>query len=109
MSGEWLGRYVADVLSDFRTAKANSKEVVQSKLLFKKRMFRETDESITEAMFINLSYVQVSRDRTHRISLDSPSSLHHHHRLAYRLYCRECIYRDDLDSLTMSSLCTTTS
>jgi hypothetical protein len=31
----------------------------QSKLLFKKRMFRETDETITEPQFINLSYVQV--------------------------------------------------
>lgn len=45
-----LCRYVADVLADFRLAKANSKEAVQSKLLFRKRMFRETDESITEPM-----------------------------------------------------------
>ena len=56
-------RYVADVLADFRTLKGQgTKEAVQSKLLFKKRMFRETDESITEAMFINLSYVQAQHD-----------------------------------------------
>jgi hypothetical protein len=53
---------VADVLADFRLAKANTKEAVQSKLLFRKRMFRETDESITEPMFINLSYVQAQHD-----------------------------------------------
>ena len=34
-------------------------EGFSSKLLFKKRMFRETDETITEPQFINLSYVQV--------------------------------------------------
>lgn len=34
----------------------------QSKLLFKKRMFRETDETITEAQFVNLSYVQAQHD-----------------------------------------------
>uniref|UniRef100_A0A7S0R8D5 Kinesin-like protein n=1 Tax=Pyramimonas obovata TaxID=1411642 RepID=A0A7S0R8D5_9CHLO len=56
-------KYVADVLADFRTLKGQgTKEAVQSKLLFKKRMFRETDESITEAMFINLSYVQAQHD-----------------------------------------------
>jgi len=56
-------KYVADVLADFRTLKGQgTKEAVQSKLLFKKRMFRETDESITEPMFINLSYVQAQHD-----------------------------------------------
>lgn len=34
----------------------------QSKLLFKKRMFRETDETITETQFVNLSYVQAQHD-----------------------------------------------
>ena len=37
----------------------NSQENYSSKLLFKKRMFRETDETITEPQFVNLSYVQV--------------------------------------------------
>lgn len=38
------------------------REGCQSRLLFKKRMFRETDESIAEAQFINLSYVQAQHD-----------------------------------------------
>ena len=63
VAGSSFHRYVADVLADFRTLKGQgTKEAVQSKLLFKKRMFRETDESITEPMFINLSYVQAQHD-----------------------------------------------
>lgn len=50
-------KYVADVLYDVKNSK--QKELLQSRLLFKKRMFRETDETITEAQFVNLSYVQV--------------------------------------------------
>lgn len=50
-------KYVADVLYDIRSSK--QKDLLQSRLLFKKRMFRETDETITEAQFVNLSYVQV--------------------------------------------------
>lgn len=50
-------KYVADVLYDIKNSK--QKELLQSRLLFKKRMFRETDETITEAQFVNLSYVQV--------------------------------------------------
>lgn len=52
-------RYLADVLYDFKNAKQKD---VTSKLLFKKRMFRETDEAITEPQFINLSFVQVWTD-----------------------------------------------
>jgi hypothetical protein len=48
-------KYIADVMFEFR----NAKRETQSKLLFKKRMFRETDETITEPQFITLSYVQV--------------------------------------------------
>lgn len=54
-------RYMADILVDFRTGKA-SKEGIQSKILFKKRMFRETDETITEPVFVNLSFVQAQHD-----------------------------------------------
>ena len=54
-------RYMADVLVDFRAGKA-AKEGVQSKILFKKRMFRETDETITEPVFVNLSFVQAQHD-----------------------------------------------
>lgn len=50
-------KYVADILQDFKAAKGRD---YQSKVLFKKRMFRETDETITEPQFITLSYVQVS-------------------------------------------------
>ncbi len=49
-------KYIADILYEFR----NSKRELQSKLLFKKRMFRETDETVIEPQFITLSYVQVS-------------------------------------------------
>jgi hypothetical protein len=51
-------RYVADVLMEFKNSR-QAKDGWQSRLLFKKRMFRETDETITEPQFINLSYVQV--------------------------------------------------
>lgn len=33
-----------------------------ARLLFKKRMFRETDEAISEPIFISLSYVQAQHD-----------------------------------------------
>lgn len=46
---------------EMRSPKA-AKEGFQSRLLFKKKMFRETDEAITEPMFINLSYVQAQHD-----------------------------------------------
>lgn len=50
-------KYIADVLYEFKNSKQKD---TQSKLLFKKRMFRETDETITEPQFVNLSYVQAS-------------------------------------------------
>eukprot|EP00899_Mesostigma_viride_P014526 jgi/Mesvir1/23074/Mv10000-RA.2 len=56
-------RNIADVLTEFKNLKERSKgEVIQCKILFKKRLFRETDEGITEPMFINLSYVQAQHD-----------------------------------------------
>lgn len=54
-------KYIADVLCEFRNSKF-TREGFQSKLLFKKRMFRETDETITEPQFVNLSYVQAQHD-----------------------------------------------
>lgn len=48
-------RYVADVLYEMKATKQKDS---QCKLLFKKRMFRETDETVTEPQFIALSYVQ---------------------------------------------------
>ncbi len=54
-------RYIADLVSDMRNPKT-AREGTQSRLLFKKRMFRETDEAISEPQFINLSYVQAQHD-----------------------------------------------
>ena len=53
-------RYVADVLYELKAAK--SREGFQSRLLFKKRMFRETDENISDPQFINLSFIQAQYD-----------------------------------------------
>ncbi len=61
-------RYIADILCEFRNSKI-AKEGWVSRLLFKKRMFRETDETITEPQFINLTYVQVrSHSSTDQLS-----------------------------------------
>lgn len=53
-------KYIADIMYELRANK--QKEFAASKLLFKKRMFRETDETITEPQFVNLSYVQAQHD-----------------------------------------------
>jgi hypothetical protein len=53
-------RYISDVMFDFKQMK--TKEGIASKLLLKKRLFRETDESITEPQFVNLSYIQAQHD-----------------------------------------------
>jgi hypothetical protein len=53
-------KYIGDIVAEFKnTREKNKGELVQCKLLFKKRLFRESDEAITEPMFIQLSYVQV--------------------------------------------------
>lgn len=50
-------------MAEFKLSRDRSKgELIQSKLLFKKRLFRESDEAITEPMFVQLSYIQVSLD-----------------------------------------------
>ena len=54
-------KYIADVLYEIRSLRGG-KEAYNSRLLFKKRMFRETDEAITETQFVNLSYVQAQYD-----------------------------------------------
>ena len=54
-------RYVADVLAELR-AGAGAKGRPPPRLLFKKRMFRETDEGVTEPTFIRLSYVQAAAE-----------------------------------------------
>lgn len=53
-------KYVGDLLADFKAAKDRSKgEVLHCKLVFKKRLFRESDEAVADPMFVQLSYVQV--------------------------------------------------
>ncbi len=52
-------KYVGDIVAEFKATKEKTKGELQCRLLFKKRLFRESDESITEPMFVQLSYVQV--------------------------------------------------
>ena len=64
LAEEYIGlddhRFIGDLLIDFKVSKERSKgEILQCKLVFKKRLFRESDETITEPMFVQLSYVQV--------------------------------------------------
>ena len=53
-------KYVADAMFDIKQAK--SKDGQSIKLLFKKKMFRETDETISEPRFVSLSYIQAQHD-----------------------------------------------
>ena len=54
-------RYIGDLIVEFRALKERNKgEALQCKLLFKKKLFREADEAITEPMFIKLIYIQVT-------------------------------------------------
>ena len=67
LSEEHIGlddnKYIGDIVSEFKLSRDRSKgELFQSKLLFKKRLFRESDEAITEPMFVQLSYIQVHPD-----------------------------------------------
>nr|GMC91386.1 kinesin-like calmodulin-binding protein [Ipomoea batatas] len=64
---EYLGlddnAYIADLLANFKTSKYIGKgEVMHFKLVFKKKLFRESDEAVTDPMFIQLSYVQLQHD-----------------------------------------------
>jgi hypothetical protein len=54
-------KYIGDLVAEFKATKEKTKggEMVQCKLLFKKRLFRETDEAITDSVFVQLSFVQV--------------------------------------------------
>lgn len=66
-SEEYIGlddhKYIGDILSDFKAVKDRSKgEILLCKLVFKKRLFRESDENIAEPMFVQLSYVQLQHD-----------------------------------------------
>lgn len=64
LTEEYLGldenKYIGDLLAEFKAAKERSRgEILHCKLVFKKKLFRESDESVTDPMFVQLSYVQV--------------------------------------------------
>ncbi|KAK3141218.1 hypothetical protein QOZ80_4BG0331010 [Eleusine coracana subsp. coracana] len=66
-SEEYIGlddnKYIGDLLSEFKSAKDRNKgEILHCKLVFKKRLFRESDEAVTDPMFVQLSYVQLQHD-----------------------------------------------
>ncbi|OEL25418.1 Kinesin-like calmodulin-binding protein-like protein [Dichanthelium oligosanthes] len=66
---EYIGlddnKYIGDLLSEFKSAKDRNKgEILHCKLVFKKRLFRESDEAVTDPMFVQLSYVQNSSDKS---------------------------------------------
>lgn len=60
------GSFLTDALGDLRAMKLEATPskatAVQTGLLFKKRMFRESDENIEEPTFVLLSYVQAKHD-----------------------------------------------
>eukprot|EP00250_Pteridium_aquilinum_P014169 c21823_g2_i1 orf=1-2673(-) len=56
-------KYLGDLIAEFKAFKERNKgEALQCKLLFKKRLFREADEAITEPMFIQLTFIQSQYD-----------------------------------------------
>ncbi|PIN12565.1 Kinesin (KAR3 subfamily) [Handroanthus impetiginosus] len=64
---EYIGlddnKYIGDLLADFKASKDRSKgEILHCKLTFKKKLFRESDEAVTDPMFVQLSYVQLQHD-----------------------------------------------
>ncbi|XP_023892613.2 kinesin-like protein KIN-14E isoform X2 [Quercus suber] len=64
---EYIGlddnKYIGDLLAEFKAAKDRSKgEILHCKLTFKKKLFRESDEAVTDPMFVQLSYVQLQHD-----------------------------------------------
>ncbi|XP_022739576.1 kinesin-like protein KIN-14E isoform X2 [Durio zibethinus] len=64
---EYIGlddnKYIGDMLAEFKAAKDRSKgEILHCKLIFKKKLFRESDEAVTDPMFVQLSYFQLQHD-----------------------------------------------
>ncbi|CAF1717227.1 kinesin-like protein KIN-14E [Brassica napus] len=64
---EYIGlddnKYIGDLLSEFKAIKDRNKgEILHCKLVFKKKLFRESDEAVTDLMFVQLSYVQLQHD-----------------------------------------------
>ncbi|XP_021300888.1 kinesin-like protein KIN-14E isoform X1 [Herrania umbratica] len=64
---EYIGlddnKYIGDLLAEIKAAKDRSKgEILHCKLIFKKKLFRESDEVVTDPMFVQLSYFQLQHD-----------------------------------------------
>ncbi|XP_047168264.1 kinesin-like protein KIN-14I [Vigna umbellata] len=64
---EYIGlddnKYIGDLLAEFKAVKERSKgEILHCKLIFKKKLFRDSDEAVTDPMFLQLSYVQLQHD-----------------------------------------------
>ncbi|WJX55992.1 Kinesin-like protein KIN-14I [Trifolium repens] len=64
---EYIGlddnKHIGDLLAEFKAVKDRSKgEILHCKLVFKKKLFRESDEAVTDPMFWQLSYVQLQHD-----------------------------------------------
>ncbi|KAJ4713994.1 Kinesin-like calmodulin-binding protein [Melia azedarach] len=64
---EYIGlddnKYIGDLLAEFKAAKDRCKgEILHCKLIFKKKLFRESDEAVSDPMFVQLSYVQLQHD-----------------------------------------------
>uniref|UniRef100_A0A7N1A0X2 Kinesin-like calmodulin-binding protein n=1 Tax=Kalanchoe fedtschenkoi TaxID=63787 RepID=A0A7N1A0X2_KALFE len=56
-------KYIGDLLAEFKAVKDRSRgEILHCKLIFKKKLFRESDESVADPMFVQLSYVQLQHD-----------------------------------------------
>uniref|UniRef100_M4ESM1 Kinesin motor domain-containing protein n=1 Tax=Brassica campestris TaxID=3711 RepID=M4ESM1_BRACM len=56
-------KYIGDLLAEFKAIKDRNKgEILHCKLVFKKKLFRESDEAVTDLMFVQLSYVQLQHD-----------------------------------------------
>lgn len=56
-------KHIGDLLFEFKTAKDKNKgEGLHFKLIFKKNLFRESDEAVGEPVFVQLSYVQLQHD-----------------------------------------------
>ncbi|GAB2254215.1 hypothetical protein Droror1_Dr00022024 [Drosera rotundifolia] len=56
-------KYVGDILAELKATKDRSKgEILQCKLVFKKKLFRDSDKAVTDPMFVHLSYAQLQHD-----------------------------------------------
>lgn len=52
--------HIGDLVAYFKAVKDRGKrDILHSKLLLKRKLFRESDEAVTDPMFLHLSYVQV--------------------------------------------------